>query len=117
MAAAGPLEMSKNRVQAGLVQEPMLQYTVSGRGLRDTAPFLPTFMLASVPHDFAELMLYFHGHNSLDVLPEGSWLRRIFRLDATLCAAAGACAVGISHPADCIKPMLLNSYAPQAWDT
>ena len=110
---AGPLEMAKNRVQAGLVAEPLLQYTLSGRGLRDTLPLMGPFMLASVPHDFAELMLYFQGHKILEKTPESSWPRCCIPLelsDAVLGACAGTCAVVLSMPADCLKTKVLTNY-------
>lgn len=115
LIAAGPLEMAKNRVQAGLVAEPLLQYTVSGRGFRDTLPFMGPFMLASVPQDFAELTLYYQGHKILEKLPEDSWPRclireHVFVVDAALGACAGICAVMLSMPADCIKTKLLTNY-------
>lgn len=113
---AGPLDMARNRVQAGLVSEPLLQYTISGRGLRDTLPFMGPFMLASVPHDFAELMLYFLGHKLLDKHPEDSWPRCGMRqevVDAALGACAGTCAVILSMPADCLKTKVLTKYGPE----
>jgi hypothetical protein len=106
--------MAKNRVQAGLVAEPLLQYTISGRGIRDTLPLMGPFMLASVPHDFAELMFYFQGHKIIENLPEDSWLRSSIRqevLDAVLGAVACTSAVILSMPADCIKTKVLTSYA------
>lgn len=104
--------MAKNRVQAGLVSEPLLQYSLSGRGLRDTLPLMGPFMLASVPHDFAELVLYYQGHKMLDSMPENAWPRCMIPQelsDAVLGLCAGTCAVLLSMPADCVKTKVLTS--------
>lgn len=109
---SGPLDMARNRKQAGLVAEPLLQYTFSARGLRDTLPFIGPFMFCSVPHDLAELLIYFRLSTSAEQLPEGCWLRGIASqeaVDAAMGAAAGATGVLLSTPADCIKTKLITN--------
>jgi hypothetical protein len=111
--------MARNRLQAGLVKETLLQYTISGRGIRDTLPFMGPFMLSSVPHDFAELMVYFQGNNLVDQLPSDCWLKAAVKqevLDAVVGACAGAAGVLISMPADCIKTKVVTNHsAPSTW--
>eukprot|EP00892_Ulva_mutabilis_P009647 jgi/Ulvmu1/7054/UM033_0114.1 len=106
---SGPLDMARNRKQAGLVAEPLLQYTFSPRGLRETLPFIGPFMLCSVPHDLTELLVYFQLRNTAERLPDGSLrARHQEAVDAALGAAAGAAGVLLSTPADCIKTKLIT---------
>lgn len=108
---SGPLDMARNRKQAGLVTEPLLTYTFSSRGLRDTLPHLCPFMICSVPHDLAELLVYFQLRNVMMHVPDQCWLHSCWHqeaVDAALGAAAGAVGVLVSMPADCIKTKLIT---------
>jgi Mitochondrial carrier protein len=103
----GPIEMARNRMQAGVERGNLLAYTLSARGLRDTAPLLGPFCLTAVPHDFAELVTIFVGGAAVEVFAPAGLVRREL-LDAAVGCVAGAFGVLLSAPADCIKTKVLT---------
>ena len=102
----GPIEMARNRLQAGVIKGNLLTYTLSARGLRDTAPFLGPFCLTAVPHDFAELLTIYVGGMAVEAFAPQN-IRREF-LDAAVGGLAGAFGVLLSSPADCVKTKVLT---------
>ncbi len=112
-----PVELFKNQTKAGILQGNMLAHM--GRMLRTGGlrswywGFLP-FCLKSLPYDIGELLTYSQLRDGYDFIkssqsegrfslastvPEHVW-------DAGIGAAAGAAAVLVSMPADCLKTVM-----------
>lgn len=72
----GPIEMARNRLQAGIVQGSLLVYTFSPRGIRATLPMMGPYCLTAVPHDFAELLTIFFGQAALERYSGGIPIQR-----------------------------------------
>jgi hypothetical protein len=103
----GPIEMARNRLQAGIVQGSLLVYTFSPRGIRATLPMMGPYCLTAVPHDFAELLTIFFGQAALERYGGRLPIQRGV-LDAIVGGAAGALGVFLSAPADCLKTKVIT---------
>jgi Mitochondrial carrier protein len=100
--------MARNRVQSGLVHESLTRYILSGRGIKDTAPYLVPFMLVSAPHDLGELLTVTNCNRLVESYLCHLRLPREL-LDAGSGALAGVAGVMLSAPMDCVKTKMVTA--------
>ena len=102
----GPIECVRNRIQAGVVQQNMMQYILKGGGIAAAWPFFVPHLLKTLPYDIAELVTYSTVRKHADAHKWNGFTEEM--KDAVMGGFAGAVAVLASAPADCIKTRIVT---------